>query len=139
MNMSEKDYLGTGWSFPPTFEKGGGGVITVSEEKDIEQSLEIILSTEPGERVMRPDFGCNMQHMVFEPINTSLITYTRDRIEKAILYHEPRIELERVEVNTANAVEGVVLVEIDYIIRTTNSRQNFVYPYYINEGTDIKQ
>jgi phage baseplate assembly protein W len=137
--MSTKEFLGTGWSFPPTFEKGGGGVITVKEELDIEQSLEIILSTEPGERVMRPDFGCNMQHMVFEPLNTSLITYMRDRIEKAILYHEPRIDLKRVEINTANAFEGVVLIEIDYTIRTTNSRQNFVYPYYINEGTDIKK
>jgi phage baseplate assembly protein W len=136
--MSEKDFLGKGWGFPPTFQRGGAGVVTVKEEEDIRQSLEIILSTEPGERVMRPDFGCNMQAMVFEPINTSLITYMRDKIEKALLYHEPRIDLKRVEINTAEVLEGVVLIEIDYLIRTTNSRQNYVYPFYINEGTDLR-
>ena len=136
--MSKKDFLGKGWGFPPTFQRGGAGVVTVKEEEDIRQSLEIILSTEPGERVMRPDFGCNMQAMVFEPINTSLITYMRDKIEKALLYHEPRIDLKRVEINTAEVLEGVVLIEIDYVIRTTNSRQNYVYPFYINEGTDLK-
>lgn len=136
--MSDKEFLGKGWGFPPTFQRGGAGVVTVKEEEDIRQSLEIILSTEPGERVMRPDFGCNMQAMVFEPINTSLITYMRDKIEKALLYHEPRIDLKRVEINTAEVLEGVVLIEIDYDIRTTNSRQNYVYPFYINEGTDLK-
>jgi len=137
--MAEKDFLGKGWSFPPTFQKGGAGVLTVKEEEDIRQSLQIILSTEPGERVLRPDFGCNMQAMVFEPVNTSLLTYMRDKVEKAILYHEPRIELRRVEINTADVLEGVVLIEVDYMIRATNSRQNYVYPYYINEGTDIKK
>lgn len=137
--MSSKEFLGKGWGFPPTFQRGGAGVVMVKEDADIRQSLEIILSTEPGERVMRPDFGCNMQAMVFEPINTSLITYMRDKIEKALLYHEPRIDLKRVEINTANVLEGVVLIEVDYVVRTTNSRQNYVYPYYINEGTDIKK
>ncbi len=135
--MSNKEFLGKGWGFPPTFQRGGAGVVMVKEDVDIQQSLEIILATEPGERVMRPDFGCNMQAMVFEPINTSLITYMRDKIEKALLYHEPRIDLKRVEINTANVLEGVVLIEVDYVVRTTNSRQNYVYPYYINEGTDI--
>jgi hypothetical protein len=137
--MSSKDFLGKGWAFPPTFQRGGAGAVTVKEEEDIKQSLEIILSTEPGERVMRPDFGCNMQAMVFEPINTSLITYMRDKIERALLYHEPRIDLKRVAINTASVLEGIVLIEVDYVVRTTNSRQNYVYPFYINEGTDLKK
>ena len=137
--MANKEFLGIGWSFPPTFQTGGFGVTTVAEEEDVKQSLEIILSTTPGERVMRPDFGCNMREMVFEPLNTTVITYMRDRIEKAILYHEPRIDLKKVSINTANANEGEVLIEIDYSIRTTNSRQNFVYPFYINEGTDVNK
>ena len=139
MKMSDKEFLGIGWTFPPTFQTGGAGVITVKEEEDIKQCLEIILSTTPGERVMRPDFGCNMRDMVFEPINTSLTTYMRDQIEKAILYHEPRIDLKRVAINTADVFEGVVLIEIDYVVRTTNSRQNYVYPFYINEGTDVNE
>ena len=137
--MAQKDFLGKGWSFPPTFQNGGFGVTTVSEEADVKQSLEIILATTPGERVMRPDFGCNMRDMVFEPLNTTVITYMRDQIEKAILYHEHRIDLKRVALNTANALDGVVLIEIDYVIRSTNSRQNYVYPYYINEGTDLNE
>jgi len=137
--MASKEFLGTGWTFPPTFQKGGAGVLTIKDEADIEQSLDIILSTTPGERVLRPDFGCNMRDMVFEPINTSLTTYMRDQNEKAILYHEPRIDLKRVALNTADVLEGVVLIEIEYVIRTTNSRQNYVYPFYINEGTDIKE
>ena len=63
----------------------------------------------------------------------------RDQIEKAILYHEPRVDLKRVAMNTANATEGMVLIEIDYVIRTTNSRQNFVFPFYLNEGTDLNE
>lgn len=133
----ENSFLGQGWAFPPQFERGGTAAHTVMEELDVKQSLHIILSTEPGERVMRPDFGCNMQAMVFEPINRNLITYMADQIEKAILYHEPRIDLKKVRINTADATNGVVLIEVDYVIRAINSRQNFVYPFYINEGTDI--
>ncbi len=137
--MRNESFLGTGWEFPPTFEKNAGGAHTVSEDKDIMQSLEIILNTTPGERVMRPDFGCNMQEMVFESLNETLKTYMRDTVERAILYHEPRIDLKRVNINVAQATEGVVLIEVDYVIRKTNSRQNFVFPYYINEGTDVKK
>jgi phage baseplate assembly protein W len=63
----------------------------------------------------------------------------RDRIEKAILYHEPRIDLKRVNINTADVLKGVVLIEVDYVIRSINSRKNYVYPYYINEGTDVSK
>lgn len=137
--MAKKTFLGAGWAFPPTFEKNGGDVETVANELDVKQSLEIILNTIPGERVMRPDFGCNMQEMVFESINETLTTYMKDTVERAILYHEHRIDLKRVNINTANALEGVVLIEVDYVIRATNSRQNYVFPYYINEGTDVKK
>jgi phage baseplate assembly protein W len=137
--MSENNFLGTGWHFPPTFEGGGGGAQMVAGKADIEQSLEIILGTIPGERVMRPDFGCNLQEIVFESMSTTLLTYIRDMVERAILYHEPRIDLKKVNMNTAELTEGKILIEIDYVIRTTNSRMNYVYPYYINEATDLKK
>jgi phage baseplate assembly protein W len=111
----------------------------VAGKADIEQSLEIILGTIPGERVMRPDFGCNLQEIVFESMSTTLLTYIRDMVERAILYHEPRIDLKKVNMNTAELTEGKILIEIDYVIRTTNSRMNYVYPYYINEATDLKK
>lgn len=109
----------------------------VSDEEDIRQSLEIILGTRPGERIMHPEFGCNLDIMVFEPITTTLITEVRDIIETAITYYEPRIELLQVGINTSNLQEGVVLIEIDYMIRAYNSRYNLVYPYYLEEGAEF--
>lgn len=134
---NEKSFLGIGWSFPPTFENNKQETIMVSEEEDIAQSLEVILSTMPGERVMQPNFGCNLERMLFEPLTTSLITIMKDIIETAILYHEPRIELKKVQINTQEVENGVVLIELDYIVRISNTRYNLVYPFYIEEGTDV--
>jgi len=134
---NEKSFLGIGWSFPPAFENNKQEAMMVSEEEDIAQSLEVILSTMPGERVMQPNFGCNLERMLFEPLTTSLITIMKDIIETAILYHEPRIELKKVQIDTREVVNGVVLIELDYIVRTSNTRYNLVYPFYIEEGTDV--
>jgi hypothetical protein len=131
--ITNGDFLGTGWSFPPTFSKGAHTVATTSGEEDIRRSLEILLSTARGERVMLPEYGCNLEELLFEPINTGLQTLLFERIRTAILYYEPRIETEAIELNTDRVTEGVVLIEIAYRIRTTNSRYNFVYPFYKNE------
>ena len=129
-----KSFLGTGWSFPPTFTKNPCQVVMVSDEEDIRQSLEILLSTRHGERVMQPEYGCNLDVLLFEPINTSLITFVKDLIEKAILYHEPRIDLKKININTEQVLEGLLLIELEYVIRSTNSRYNFVYPFYLKEA-----
>lgn len=134
----ERAFLGRGWSFPPQFDKAAKGLVMLEEEKDIESSLEILLSTKLGERVMQPTYGCNLDNMVFESMNLTMLTYMKDLIENAILYHEPRIDLEKLEIDTSNQNEGVLLIVLHYIVRTTNSRYNYVYPYYINEGTNVK-
>ena len=134
----ERAFLGRGWSFPPQFDKAAKGLVMLEEEKDIESSLEILLSTKLGERVMQPTYGCNLDDMVFESMNLTMLTYMKDLIENAILYHEPRIDLEKLDVDTSNQNEGVLLIVLHYIVRTTNSRYNYVYPYYINEGTNVK-
>ncbi|GAB3027917.1 GPW/gp25 family protein [Spirosoma pulveris] len=134
MNLT---FLGRGWSFPPTFNLAINGVEMREQEDDIASSLEILLTTMPGERVMLPDFGCNMQELIFENLDTTTKTLLADKIESAILYYEPRIDLENVTLNTARELEGVVLIEITYRVRTTNSRFNFVFPFYKQEGTDI--
>lgn len=133
----EKDlkFLGTGWSFPPTFELVGRNVRMQSGEADIEQSLEILLSTAPGERVLNPTYGCNMDRLVFENLDTSLRTLMEELITNAILYHEPRIEVKSVDFSQSDDLAGVVLIEIEYIIRSTNSRRNLVFPFYKNEGS----
>jgi phage baseplate assembly protein W len=131
-------FLGTGWSFPPTFDAGTGTVVMTSDEVDIQLSLQILLSTRQGERVMIPDYGCNLDKMVFEPMTTTFKTYISEMIRTAILYYEPRIDLNSVKIDDSRETEGVILIILDYTVRTTNSRFNFVYPYYKNEGTELK-
>ena len=132
-----RDFLGRGWSFPPDFAAQQTGVKMLEEEVDVASSLEILLSTIPGERVMQPRYGCNLSELLFENLDTRLKTLIADKVESSILYYEPRVTLGSVTVDEAMAVDGVVLIQIVYTVKTTNSRFNFVYPYYINEGTDI--
>lgn len=131
-------FLGTGWSFPPEFSKTTQEVKMISDEEDIQNSLEVLLSTKVGERLMQPGYGCNMDALLFEPINLSLQTYMKDLVSTAILYYEPRIKPEDVKLSAGDA-DGIVLIEVDYIIRTTNTRHNLVYPFYIGEGTLVNK
>lgn len=132
-----RPFLGRGWSFPPEFDRQARTVVMLEEETDIQSSLHILLSTRLGERVMQPTYGCNMDSLVFEAMNLTLLTYLKDLVENAILYHEPRIELDKVVIDTSRQYEGLLLIEIHYLVRTTNSRYNYVYPFYLNEGTNL--
>lgn len=127
-------FLGTGWSFPPQFSKASKEVKIISDEEDIQNSLEVLLATKVGERIMQPGYGCNLDALLFEPINLSLQTYIKDLVSTAVLYYEPRIKPENVTLNSTDT-EGVILIEVDYIIRTTNTRHNLVFPFYMEEGT----
>lgn len=131
------DFLGKGWSFPPAFNRSLQTVEMTEKNEDIERSLQILLTTTVGERVMQPKYGCNMEELLFEPLDTTTKSLIKDKIKVAILYFEPRIDVQRIEINSQNELEGELLIEIDYIIRATNSRFNFVFPYYKNEGTEI--
>jgi len=130
-------FIGRGWSFPPNFSMESNGVKMLEQEADIASSLEILLGTVRGERVMIPQYGCNLDELIFESLDTRMKTLMTDKIESAILYHEPRIELEKVTLDDSRELEGVILIGITYRIKTTNSRFNFVYPFYKLEGTDI--
>ena len=134
MPETNDSYLGQGWSFPPAFNKEQRGVEMVADEQDVVQALKILLATMPGERVMRPDFGINMEKLLFQPLNTSLVAYMQDLIRDAILYHEPRLSLNQVSLE-AVPEEGLIRIALDVTIRTTNARTNLVYPYYLNEAT----
>lgn len=133
----ERPFLGRGWSFPPTFDRSLARVEMLEEEADIAASLKILFGTSPGERVMLPQYGCNLEELVFESLDTRMKTLMADKVESAILYFEPRIDLESVRLDESREVEGVVLIEIVYRVKSTNTRFNFVYPYYKLEGTDI--
>ena len=114
------------------------GVEVTEKVLDIQRSLEILLSTKVGERVMQPKYGCNMDELVFESLDTTTKTIIKDKIQTAILYFEPRIDVKKIEMNTDNELEGIIMLEIEYVVRATNSRFNFVYPYYRNEGTELE-
>jgi phage baseplate assembly protein W len=130
---TRQSFLGTGWGFPPAFSNQTGTVGLLSNEEDIQSSLEILLTTRQGERVMRPDYGCNLDELVFEPLTTTFKTYIKDLISTAILYYEPRIEVNKIELDDTGELEGRILISIDYTVRATNSRFNFVFPFYKTE------
>lgn len=138
MTTITNSFLGRGWTFPPTFDNATDSVTMVSEEEDIHESLQILLSTRKGERIMLPDYGCNLDEMVFESMTTTFKTYIREMIRTAILFYEARIDLQTVKIDDSREVEGVILIILEYTVRTTNSRFNFVYPYYKKEGTELR-
>ena len=132
---TDPDYKGTGWAFPPAFGRGGASVAMVSGDDDILESLRLLLATEPGERVMRSSFGCNLSAFVFEEVDQGLINRITRTVSDAILSHEPRVLLEKVEVvRTAQDSTGAVTVQVSYSSRITNARYNLVYPFYLREA-----
>ena len=129
-------FLGTGWDFPPTFEGGPDRVRMISDEEDIRSSLRILLSTTIGERRMQPRYGCNMDRLVFEPADGTLQAYLKDLIKIATLYFEPRIILDDVTLEP-QPYEGLIVITVSYTIARTNTRFNFVYPFYLTDGTEV--
>lgn len=130
-------FLGTGWAFPPSFNNETKTIDLVSANEDIHQSLDILLSTSLGERVMQPRYGCNLKDYLFEPLNSSVIGYIKDLVEHAILFYEPRILADKIEVTAqdpADIIEGRFTISVEYTIPETNSRFNYVYDYYKNEA-----
>lgn len=132
----DQQFLGRGWGFPVSFGNQGRSVAMADAEEDIRQSLNILLSTSLGERVLRPAFGWKRDALLFEPLSTSFAAYLSHEIETAILFFESRIELNRVNFDNAPDQEGLVLIRLDYTVRTTNTRTNLVYPFYLTQATN---
>jgi hypothetical protein len=132
---ADQSFLGTGWSFTPVFSQDGADIALVSGQEDIQQSLQILLGTRLGERVLQDDFGCALDTILFEEIDQGLVNSINSLISDAILYHESRITLNDLDVSDREAVQGMLLISIDYTIRSTNSRFNMVYPFYLYEAT----
>jgi len=130
--VSQK-FLGTGWKFPLQLSKEGGLVLSRLEE-DIKEAIWIILSTAPGERLMHPDFGCAIHDLVFAPNNTSTASLARFYVEEALVRWEPRIDIDEVEVQADPLNRNQLLISINYRVRTTDSRFNLVYPFYLTRG-----
>jgi phage baseplate assembly protein W len=136
MEKRKQTFLGTGWNFPPTFRRALGGVEMIADEVDIQSSLDILLSTEVGERIMQPLYGCNLSPFVFEPLNITTQTMIEKIVNNAVTLNEPRIIADKVEIKYTPE-EGLVNINIEYRIITTNTRYNYVYPFYLTEATNL--
>lgn len=126
------DFLGRGWKFQVSVEDGE---IASSEGEDsIKESIKIILGTAKGERVMRPDFGCDINEIVFAPINTSTGTLIDFHIREALLIWEPRIDLLNVHVSPDENEKNKLVINIEYMVKASNTKSNLVYPFYLESG-----
>jgi len=130
---AQDDFLGRGWSFPVGLALDDD-IAMVEDAEDIRQSIRIILETDPGERVMRPDFGAGLRRLLFEPITTNTLALVQHRVEEALTTWEPRIDVIDVAVSAEEAPSGRLLITIDYSIRATNTFYNLVYPFYLQEA-----
>ena len=126
-------YLGTGWQFPVRVNPQGGLSFS-SGEQSIAESIWVILSTAPGERQMRPQFGCGMQEMVFAPNNPTTFGNVAHQVRKALTENESRIDVLNVQVQTTPDEPNKLLICVDYRIRSNISYHNLVYPFFIKEG-----
>jgi hypothetical protein len=137
--VSYDSFLGTGWSFPPEFPQNNPGkVLMTSDAEDIKASLQILLGTCEGERFMNPKYGLDMHEQLFEALNTTMITFLKDRITTAILIYEPRINLLSLDIDISAIYEGKINILIEYAIRGTNSRFNLVYPFYTTDSSEVR-
>lgn len=134
LDVERKDFLGRGWSMPVELDPRTGLVASVAFEDDIRQSILIILETSPGERVMRPNFGCGIHDLVFAAVDSTALQRIRSLVEEALRRCEARIEVLGVTIDDAATSEGVLRIELEYRVRKTNQAGNLVYPFYFREG-----
>ena len=129
-------FQGRGWAFPvkPGRDKR---LSLIGGEEKIQQSIWLILSTSPGERQMRPEFGCGIHDLVFEPNTPALRGLVQTKVRESLLRWESRIDVLDVRVETPPEARNYLLIRIDYRIRSTNAFYNLVYPFFINEGTGL--
>jgi hypothetical protein len=128
-----RNILGKGWAFPVSADVQGK-IATSSYEKSVEESIRIILGTTPGERVMRPDFGCKINDVVFSPSSSKTVSMAIHYIEEAIVKWEPRVILKKVSGDVDADNPGLINIMIDYEIRSVNTFFNMVYPFYLERG-----
>lgn len=126
-------FLGTGWDFPPAFDKTLRTPRMLEGEADIRSSLYLLVSTALGERIMRETYGTDLERQIFEPLDEGLKTYLKGMLTDAIHLHEPRVTPGEVQLE-ADPIQGKVMITIHYTVISTNRSSNVVFPYYRTEG-----
>ncbi|MFL6142409.1 MAG: GPW/gp25 family protein [Labedaea sp.] len=132
-----QDFIGAGWAFPLGVG-AQGGIALVRREVELEQAMRLILSTYPGERPMRPEFGSRIRDFVFRPVNIETIAELSQEVRNALLRWEPRVNIEGVYVIPDPHDEGALYIDIQYVVKDTNDRRNLVFPFYTipEDGSD---
>jgi hypothetical protein len=126
----EADFIGAGWAFPVTMD-ATGAIALVTREREIEQAIRLILETSPGERPMRPEFGCRVSDFVFSPANASTAGMLTYEVRRALDRWEPRIDVDDVTVSFDAIDSGTLYIDVRYVIRATNDERNLVFPFYV--------
>jgi uncharacterized protein len=139
MSDQKVAFQGTGWKFPPSFDPYTRDTVMTSGEKSILTSLQILMSTSMGERLMQPLYGTDLHPYFFKNGDLGTVTKIQTLIEDAIIQYEPRISTNGVSVDIGRLNERILSVAIDYTVRRTNSRNNIVFPFYLQEGNLIPE
>jgi len=136
-NTYDNNFLGSGWSFPVTFSAGNNLLSVTAYEDNINDCINIILQTKMGERSLEPYFGSGLQQFFFRKMSETLKGEISDAVKTSLLHNEPRITVKDVEVVIADMLNGLIDINIIYIYNKTNTRHNYVFPFHLNEGTNL--
>ena len=128
---SAQDFLGRGWAFPPRLDAVRGGVVMAEHLAKVRTAMRALLGTNPGERVMRPEFGCGLQELVFDSLDAATLARVEHTVQQALRRFEPRIDVLSVKASIGDAAVGRLAVSIDFELRSVNRRDNLVYDFYV--------
>jgi uncharacterized protein len=131
------EIIGSGLAFPLQVDRRGG-IALARDETDVEQAIELILATAPGERPMRPEFGCGVHDLVFDSIDAKTVGKMELAIRDALDRWEPRVVVETVEFNLDEVGDGRLIIDIGYRVRVTNTMRNLVYPFYVIPAEELE-
>ncbi len=136
-DIPENEFLGSGWSFPVSFSHGNFQVHTSAYETNINESIEIILRTKKGERCFEEQFGSGLQDFFFKKMDETLKGDIKNAVATSLLHNEPRITVKEVDVDFIDMQNGIAEITIRYMYNQTNTRHNYVFPFHLNEGTNL--
>ena len=136
-DKKENAFLGSGWSFPVSFSAGNHQVSISANETNINESINIILNTRKGERILEANFGSGLQQFMFRKIDNTLKGEIIETIQFSLLRYEPRIVVQEVRVAATDIINGTIEILIIYLYAQTNTRHNYVFPFHLKEGTNL--
>lgn len=134
-DFSKKAFLGIGWGSPPTFVKGANEVIMTKDIANINENLSNLFKTKRGERALNPTYGSQLNKFIFAAQSGISVKEIESSLKRSIQFYEPRIVVDEIAIQLTNEENGLIIISVSYTVRKVNTRHNFVYPFYINEGT----